>query len=325
MEAPPERRNSFKDEDGWSRLPKRVARDDTLSAETRLMYGHLDAHRNKRTGRCDPSTGRLAAVSGCSRRWVLEMLKGLETAGHIRVLRRDGHRNEYVLLADETGEPHFTAPNPHTCEAQFTGTGEPHFTGTCEPHFTAPSNPPYRDEQEQEEQDAREQQPIPPPNAGALQSQAGRQGSLFDTDFYEAVRRGAAFYLAEDPDAPEARLLPWFPPLVAEFFLAQSWHRPSDPRLAHFWARQLAAIGATSDEVARAFAWSLANPNDPSGRKVFARKDVLIRLLGFIESKRRQVKAQAAPRAPEPAAEPAGVSFGDFMRQHGRRVNGEAS
>jgi hypothetical protein len=147
-----------------------------------------------------------------------------------------------------------------------------------------------------------------------LQNQAGRQASLFDTDFYEAVRRGAAFYLAEDPDAPEARLVAWFPSLVAEFFLGQSWHRASDPRLAHFWGRQLAAIGATRDEVERAFAWSLANPNDPSGRKVFARKDVLIRLVGFIQAKRKQAQPPPA-RAPQPVAEPAAVSFGEMLRR----------
>jgi hypothetical protein len=128
---------------------------------------------------------------------------------------------------------------------------------------------------------------------------------LFEGPYRDWFTGALSYHLADVPDLAELRS--WFPALAADFFLAHSWHRRSDPETAVQWARGLAAITATQAEAAEAFAWALASPaTDGAGRKVFSRPDHFDRILSRIRSQRqRRREPVTAPAIPDQAAEPA--------------------
>ena len=56
---------------------------------------------NKNNSRCDPSNTHLSQVALCSERYVSESVSRLESTGFIKVIRRQGRRNNYTINTPE--------------------------------------------------------------------------------------------------------------------------------------------------------------------------------------------------------------------------------
>jgi hypothetical protein len=154
------------------------------------------------------------------------------------------------------------------------------------------------------------------PAASAL---APRQRSLTEPFDRSWLEREVDYLLGEDPAKPEARLRGWFPTLVAQFFVEQYRIRPDDSHCAVGLAKKLAALqpSVERNEVIEAFDWHSNNPTDGSGRKVFARPDVIARVVWRIKALRQQRAPLSAPTgaARMPTAEEA-EHFGLWLRKH---------
>jgi hypothetical protein len=92
-----------------------------LSAGDRELYAALLAHRNERTGQCNPSLGALARRLGITRRTVMRRLERLEVAGAIARDRHAADRQpaDYELLVwSDTSLP------PSRCDGATTQSGD---------------------------------------------------------------------------------------------------------------------------------------------------------------------------------------------------------
>jgi len=71
---------------------------DDLSPTTRRVAAALVEHFNRRTGLCDPSLARLAALLGVDRRTVIRAVRELTKKGYVVRTRHGGynHRNSYA-------------------------------------------------------------------------------------------------------------------------------------------------------------------------------------------------------------------------------------
>jgi DNA-binding MarR family transcriptional regulator len=71
---------------------------DDLSPTTRRVAAALIEHFNRRTGRCDPSHARIAALLGVDRRTVIRAIRELSKKGYVVRTRHGGfnHRNSYA-------------------------------------------------------------------------------------------------------------------------------------------------------------------------------------------------------------------------------------
>jgi predicted transcriptional regulator len=71
---------------------------DGLTENDRRVAAALIEHFNRKTGRCDPSIGRIAKLLSIHRRTVMRALKRLECAGIIHTHRHGGYsnRNQYA-------------------------------------------------------------------------------------------------------------------------------------------------------------------------------------------------------------------------------------
>jgi hypothetical protein len=108
----------------------------------------------------------------------------------------------------------------------------------------------------------------------------------------DAARPGVYFEL---PGLEAMRT--WFPFYVADFFLLQNWHRSTDPDRAAQWAKRLAAISASREEIDAAFLWAFI-ARMRNGRKTVDRTDQLGRIVALIESNRANcVDPQEATQA----------------------------
>jgi DNA-binding transcriptional MerR regulator len=101
------------------------------------------------------------------------------------------------------------------------------------------------------------------------------------------------YHLGDRPESPEAAIADWLAALIAAFFAARCWYRPSDKDQALHWARRLARLSATEAEIRAAMDWHDDHPTE-QGRKVFARPDVLDRLCRRIEAERQRRSPAAA-------------------------------
>ncbi len=72
---------------------KAIAMMPGLKESDRRTGTALIEHFNRRTGRCDPSIGRLSEVTGFSERTVMRATKNLVAAGLFRVDRHGGYSN----------------------------------------------------------------------------------------------------------------------------------------------------------------------------------------------------------------------------------------
>lgn len=77
---------------------KIICLSDDLSPTSRRVAAALIEHFNRRTGRCDPSLTRLAAVLGVDRRTVIRAVRELTKKGYVVRTRHGGynHRNSYA-------------------------------------------------------------------------------------------------------------------------------------------------------------------------------------------------------------------------------------
>jgi predicted transcriptional regulator len=73
---------------------------DGLTESDRRVAAVLIEHFNRRTGRCDPSIGRIAKLLSIHRRTVMRSIKHLESAGIIRTHRHGGHSNSNQYAPD---------------------------------------------------------------------------------------------------------------------------------------------------------------------------------------------------------------------------------
>jgi hypothetical protein len=268
---------------GFSRFPNRVLKDDEMPALARLVYARLGAPGNA------PTVLDLARDLGCSKRHAMRMLDYLEkTARVIAVTRQAGRPNEYALLVHPvTGEVTNDVTGDMGVTGQVDVTGDTHVTTTSDTHVTTPPISTYRGLRIKKERET------PPPNSSARQ-RAEPTGSLFASQQRDWLKRAVEYFLDERPELPELLALrAWFPALVAEFFLSQSWQRPTDPENAFLWARSFATIGAEPAETRAAFDWALASPGN-----VFSRPDHLRRLLGRVKSQRQAQRTASAPVRP---------------------------
>lgn len=243
----------------FARLAQRVGKDDQLTPTARLVFAALDAFMDKKTGRCAPTVARLAGWIGRGRRAVLRALAGLEAAGYVEVIRASGRRNAYRLL-------------PGTGATNDTGTGATNGTGTGAINGTG-SGPPT----------------IPESRTRGKEPMRPRAADLFAGHYREWMVPAIREHLAG------CDLADWFPPLVTDFFLAQSWHRETDPETAAAWGRRLAGFKVTPDEVDDAFRWALgADGFDPAGRRVFSRPDHLARIVYRVQTQRKRRRGPPA-------------------------------
>jgi len=83
---------------------------------TQRLVGYMlaDAH-NEQTGRCDLSVASLAALTSLGERTIQEALKGLEAAGHLSRIFRNGTSTQYMLTPRSSRTPAAAAPpqQPH--------------------------------------------------------------------------------------------------------------------------------------------------------------------------------------------------------------------
>src|SRR6186713_2496117 len=101
-----------------------------------VAYMLADCH-NEHTERCDPSISLLEETTSLSDRAIETAIKGLESAGHLTVLRRHGARNSYHLhpKTSELGSPDQRTcfPSPEEKPANL-------LRGTSEPPSGVPAN-----------------------------------------------------------------------------------------------------------------------------------------------------------------------------------------
>lgn len=73
-----------------------------LSAADKRVAGTLIEHHNRKSGRCDPSTGRIALLLGIHERTVQRSINVLMAKGYIHLVRMGGlgNRNTYELQWD---------------------------------------------------------------------------------------------------------------------------------------------------------------------------------------------------------------------------------
>jgi hypothetical protein len=123
--------------------------------------------------------------------------------------------------------------------------------------------------------------------------------SICDRDHRHWLETAIDYHLGERPELNGLR--PWFPRLVAEFFLAKRWlRRDEDPPYAIHWAKRFAAIGATELEVADALTAASSSPIvNGQGHAIFSRPDHLDWIIRRIHSRRRPRTAPAIERPPE--------------------------
>ncbi|MBR1271597.1 helix-turn-helix domain-containing protein [Bradyrhizobium sp. AUGA SZCCT0222] len=76
---------------------KVICLSDDLSPTSRRVAAALIEHFNRRTGRCDPSLARLAALLGVDRRTIIRAVRDLVKKGYVVRTRHGGynHRNSY--------------------------------------------------------------------------------------------------------------------------------------------------------------------------------------------------------------------------------------
>jgi DNA-binding MarR family transcriptional regulator len=82
----------------WAKIPERMLYDRALHASDIRVYGCLERHKNRKTGKCFPSISRISKLIGSSRRRVIENLKNLEKGGFITVRRAVNRSNQYTLF-----------------------------------------------------------------------------------------------------------------------------------------------------------------------------------------------------------------------------------
>jgi DNA-binding transcriptional MocR family regulator len=77
---------------------KIICLSEDLSPTSRRVAAALIEHFNRRTGRCDPSLARLAALLGVDRRTVIRAVRELTKKGYVVRTRHGGynHRNSYA-------------------------------------------------------------------------------------------------------------------------------------------------------------------------------------------------------------------------------------
>ena len=82
----------------WSCFPYEIMKG--LKPNMQLVYAWLVRHRNRHTGACYPSYKKLAKECGVSRATIIKTLKQLEKERLIRVLRKSGSNNYYLLATN---------------------------------------------------------------------------------------------------------------------------------------------------------------------------------------------------------------------------------
>lgn len=106
--------------DDWRALEAVVAMPD-LTASAKLVYFRLLSHRNRRTGKCNPSQATLAKGATISKRKAMDAVAELEAKGLLSVATRGG------------GDPR--APHGHVSSSYalfYPTSGEEISTGTGE-------------------------------------------------------------------------------------------------------------------------------------------------------------------------------------------------
>jgi DNA-binding transcriptional MocR family regulator len=82
----------------WSCFPYEIM--EGLKPNMQLVYAWLVRHRNRHTGACYPSYKKLAKECGVSRATIIKTLKQLEKERLIRVLKKSGSNNYYLLATN---------------------------------------------------------------------------------------------------------------------------------------------------------------------------------------------------------------------------------
>ena len=295
--------------DRFVRFPSAVMTDDTLHPTARLVYAAIvDCVFQRRT----PTATWIGAQVGVSRFQVFRHLAALEAAGAIRVFRSAGRPNRYEVVEKMSSSgAGATGCMDATSSAHATGTSSAHATGTSSAGATGLALPPYKGFKNCEEGN-KEADPPPPSEARAPDRTPMLTGFAEHLD--RTLRTGLDYRLGDHPGDPRSQALrPWGPRLVAEFFVRQSWHRPTDVENAFLYVRELAAIDATEAEAAEALAWVDANPI----RGQFSRTDLRRRVIGRIRDRRRLAAAAAtrSSAAPE-VSEAERAKAADLLRAH---------
>jgi len=121
--------------DKW-RLLQACLVDDTLCSTAKNLFGLLLDHLNSRTGQCNPSVARLAALLSLSRHAIMRSIAELENRGWVEADRKQGKRTDYELRFDRLGIRHLVSESPEAgCENATApelaalGTGRENATG----------------------------------------------------------------------------------------------------------------------------------------------------------------------------------------------------
>ncbi len=269
-----------------------------------LLYGEIVSaiNMNERFGREVPSLADMGRRIDVGRVQAARLLKELKNVGVVEVIPICGRPHGYRLLDPWSPAPaiegatsykNVAGPDDGTSIKNVAGTSYIFDTGTSYKNVAGPENPPIegfkilkREEDQTDPSPVESQIPKPPKTVAR---------TLFDQPANEWLTAAVDFQLgAADPNNPiESAALEemrsWFPGLVARYFVAQWSIRDTDAATVVEWARRLAHIGCTHQEAKAAFEWSAFNPTD-NGKKVIGRPDHFNRIVGFIQSKRRQAQ-----------------------------------